>query len=58
MFLAIINDTYSEVKSEITTGRLKIGQYVKRILMKWFRIICLCGKGHYCVWHEPDKSEK
>lgn len=36
MFLAIINDTYSEVKSENVTSDIHIGSYIKA---KWNRMV-------------------
>ena len=54
MFLAIINDTYSEMKKEITENKLHMGSYVKMIMMRFFRKICFCKSGKNCFWYTKD----
>ncbi|XP_053946123.1 polycystic kidney disease 2-like 1 protein [Anastrepha ludens] len=51
MFLAIINDTYSSVKSEVKGGRNYLLIYVRKLLHKW------CPRGFCAQPEAEDETE-
>lgn len=52
MFLAIINDTYSEVKSETFGDDIQICNFLKKMLAKFCKCLC-CGRSLY-KYEEPS----
>lgn len=57
MFLAIINETYSDVKSSIKKENMPIGQFVIQKIMKLGFKMCFCKNKDTCMWKETKKDE-
>lgn len=53
MFLAIINDTYADVKTEIaiTPDEMQMSEYLKNLLNRFLR---KCGCGKFVRGRRPD----
>lgn len=58
MFLAIINDTYSNVKTEISESRIDVGLYIRKQWNKWNRRLCPMYKCCLCNEKRIARDEK
>lgn len=56
MFLAIINDTYSDVKTElsVTPDEIQMSQYLKR---GFYRFLSKCGCGRFIAPEHQKANE-